>query len=75
MLALRAGKQTLKTSSPVGPKPMANSDKLPCGVVGGEVGGVRETLTVTVVVDYHTKPVELPKLLAQIEAILSAGAT
>lgn len=39
------------------------------------MAGDRERALQAGCVDYHTKPVELPKLLAQIEAILSGGAT
>lgn len=39
------------------------------------MSGDRERALQAGCVDYHTKPVELPKLLAQIEAILSGGAT
>ena len=39
------------------------------------MSGDRERALEAGCVDYHTKPVELPKLLAQIEAILSGGAT
>lgn len=39
------------------------------------MSGDRERALEAGCADYHTKPVELPKLLAQIEAILSQGAT
>ena len=39
------------------------------------MSGDRERALEAGCADYHTKPVELPKLLAQIEALLSQGAT
>jgi CheY-like chemotaxis protein len=39
------------------------------------MSGDRERALEAGCADYHTKPVELPKLLAQIEALLSRGAT
>jgi len=38
------------------------------------MAGDRERALQAGCTDYHTKPVELPKLLAQIESILSQGA-
>jgi two-component system cell cycle response regulator DivK len=39
------------------------------------MSGDRERALEAGCADYHTKPVELPKLLAQIEALLSQGTT